>query len=260
MKKDSGIDWFIGLLGFGVAFTLAGVLQSVRSDIGSTNVALLLALVVVAAGVLGQRRGALTTALGAALSFNFFHTVPFHSLRIASAVDVTTVALLLAVGLVVGELSRHRQQAATGSRIGRVELGMLHANAELCNSRPPANTAVFEATSGIATLLGADAVAFERHPNTIGIPKGAIAHNGTLEGIALRATPDGYDLGADPIAIRVANGAVLHGHMIITPNAGRPVSLDARLGAIVIADQLALALSVASRDRLHLAAATDGSV
>jgi len=247
MKNDSGIDWFIGLGGFIASFALAGLLQSARSDIGSTNVALLLALVVVAAGVMGRRRGALTTAAGAALSFNFFHTLPIHSLRIASAKDIATVALLLAVGLVVGELSRLRQRAASGSRIGRVELGMLHANAELCNSRPATNTAVFEATASIARLLGADAVSFERHPNSVGIPRGEIAHNGTLEGIALRATPEGYDLGNDPIAIRVANGAVLHGHMIITPNAGLPVSLDARLGAIVIADQLALALSVAGR-------------
>lgn len=246
-SNDPGIDWFIGLAGFLVTFALAGLLQSVRSDIGSTNVALLLTLVVVAAGVVGRRRGALTTALGAALSFNFFHTLPIHSLRIASARDVATVGLLLAIGLVVGELSRHQQRAAAGSKIGRVELGMLHTSAELSNSRPSPSAAIFDATAAIASLLGADAVCFERHPNTVGIPRGEIAHNGTLEGIALRATPEGYDLGTEPLAIRVANGAVLHGHMIVTPHPGQPVSLDARLGAVIIADHLALALSIASR-------------
>ena len=244
-RRSSDIDWFVGLAGFGVTFTLAGLLQTVRTDLGSTNVALLLELVVIGAGVVGRRRGALTTALGAALSFNFFHTVPIHSLRIDSARDVATVVLLLGSGLAVGELSRHRQEGAVGSRAGRDELRLLHANAERCNARAGAATVTFETTAAIASLLGADAVAFERHPNTVGIPRRRIEPNGSLQGVPLRATPDGYDLGDQPLAIRVANGGVLHGHMVVTPRPGHPVSLDARLGAVVLADELAMALTVA---------------
>ena len=97
-ETGTGTDWFVGLGGFGVSLLIAGVLEGPRATIGSTNVALFLAVVVVAAGVLGRRAGGWITALGAALSFNFFHTRPVHTLRIASGRDVITVVLLAALG------------------------------------------------------------------------------------------------------------------------------------------------------------------
>ena len=105
-----------------VSLLIAGVLEGPRATIGSTNVALFLAVVVVAAGVLGRRAGGWITALGAALSFNFFHTRPVHTLRIASGRDVITVVLLAALGGLAGELAHRRQTACR--QLVRIDLAV----------------------------------------------------------------------------------------------------------------------------------------
>lgn len=237
----SGTDWFVGLAGFMVALLVAGALESQRSQVGAANVALLLAVVVVAAGVVGRRAGGWTTALGAALSFNFFHADPVHTLRISSGRDIVTVVLLAALGGLVGELSLHRQTAVRNAKGGREGTRVLHLNAEECRTATSANAAVLSSTAAIAQLLGADSVAFERGVPTVATTR-RIEHNGTLDGIPLRATPAGYDLGELPVTIDVTTHDRVLGRFVVVPTAGHPVSLDARLGAIVVADQLSLAL------------------
>lgn len=245
MDGATSVDWLVGLVGFGATFTVAGVLESGRDTLGSTNVALLLAVIVVAAGIMGHRRGGWTTAAGAALSFNFFHTQPVHTLRISAGRDITTVALLGALGVLVGELARHRQVAVRNARGGRAEVRLLHRNAEVCRTATSADAAVLASTSAIVELLGAESVAFERPGWAAADPGRRIAHNGTLEGIPFRATPAGYDLGDRPLTIDVTSGGRLHGRFLVVPTAGTPVPLDARLGAVAVADQLALALGTA---------------
>ena len=160
-EAGTGTDWFVGLGGFGVSLLIAGVLEGPRATIGSTNVALFLAVVVVAAGVLGRRAGGWITALGAALSFNFFHTRPVHTLRIASGRDVITVVLLAALGGLAGELAHRRQTAVRNAEGGRESTRVLHLNAEECRTATSANAAVLSSTAAITQLLGAESVAFE---------------------------------------------------------------------------------------------------
>ena len=65
----------------------------------------------------------MTTSVVAALSFNFFHTQPYYSLRISDRFDIITTVLLVVVGLAVGEIAvlSHRHEVvadehATGAR------------------------------------------------------------------------------------------------------------------------------------------------
>ena len=104
----------------------AAVLIPIRDDVDNTNVALLLVVVVVAVASVGVRTAAAVAALSAAASFNFFHTVPYYSLRIDSRDDVETAALLLLVGLAVGELASRGLQAQAAAARGRRDLASLH--------------------------------------------------------------------------------------------------------------------------------------
>lgn len=232
----------MGLVGALAAIAVAGLLEGVRGTVGSSNIALLLALVVTAAGIVGRRRGALATALSAALSYNFFHTEPIHTLRIAAAKDIFTVALLAGLGVLVGELSQRRVTAQRSSRAQHVELGLLHTTAEAIRDSTTTDDAIAAACDAVRDLLHADDVTFKGA--AFGPAQPHITRNGTLESIALRATVDGYDLGSEPIAMDVAGPAGQRGHLVIHPSSGRPVSLDRRLGAVIVADQLGLALSV----------------
>ena len=102
---------------------IAGVLVPLRSTIDNTNVALVLVLVIVAAASFGAAPPGVTTSVVAALSFNFFHTQPYYSLRISDRFDIITTVLLVVVGLAVGEIAvlSHRHEVvadehATGAR------------------------------------------------------------------------------------------------------------------------------------------------
>ena len=99
-------------LGSMAVVAIAGVLVPLRSTIDNTNVALVLVLVVVAAASFGGRVAGVTTSVVAALSFNFFHTQPYYSLRISDRFDIITTVLLVVVGLAVGEIAvlSHRHE------------------------------------------------------------------------------------------------------------------------------------------------------
>ena len=93
-----------------VIILVAGTLVGVRDTLGTTNIALILVALVVAAAAFGGRVAGVTAALVAAISFNFFHTRPYLTLRVTDREDVITVALLLILGLAVGELALLRQR------------------------------------------------------------------------------------------------------------------------------------------------------
>ena len=137
-----------------VIIFVAGLLVAVRDTIGNTNVALILVVFVVAAAVFGGRLAGFTAAVVAAISFNFFHTQPYLTLRVKEGQDVVTVLLLLVVGLVVGELALLRQRTrhevvaqATGAHVLEEVLALLAADSTVDQTW----TAVRD---GIQTALG----------------------------------------------------------------------------------------------------------
>ena len=83
----------------------AVILLPWRGSWSNTNVALLLVVVVVAVAAIGNRAAGALAALGAAVWFDFFYTVPYQRFTIRSSADVTTFILLLAVGVTVSQLA-----------------------------------------------------------------------------------------------------------------------------------------------------------
>src|SRR5262249_44623661 len=81
---------------------VAAALVPLRTTIDNTNLALILVVVVVTAAVIGGRGAGAMAAVLATVSFDFFLTRPYLSLRIANTDDVETALILLAVGLLVG--------------------------------------------------------------------------------------------------------------------------------------------------------------
>ena len=109
----------IALGGLIPIFGAAG-LVAVRDHVARTNVALILAVVVVAAGAFGGRAAGMVAGMTAAASFDFFHTRPYLSLLIHDADDVEMTVLLVILGMVSGRLAwkagvyrRHRETRQT---------------------------------------------------------------------------------------------------------------------------------------------------
>ena len=92
------------------ASTLAGMLVAPRW--GNSAVDLLyLPAVLAAAGFYGLGPGFLA-GISSALAFNFYFAPPIHTLRISSAQDVATVALLFLVALVTSQLAARMRAGA----------------------------------------------------------------------------------------------------------------------------------------------------
>jgi len=87
-----GLDRHYRLLASGLAAPLVAclILLPFRGRVPNTSAALLLVLVVVAVASAGDRLAGLLAAVAAGLAFDFFLTVPFQQITIASAADVQT--------------------------------------------------------------------------------------------------------------------------------------------------------------------------
>jgi K+-sensing histidine kinase KdpD len=222
-----------------VIIFVAGLLVSVRDSIGNTNVALILVVFVVAAAVFGGRLAGITAAAVAAISFNFFHTQPYLTLRIKEGEDVVTVILLLAVGLAVGELALLRRQTrhevvaqATGAHVLEEVLALLAADSTVGETWG----AVRE---GIQTALGVQHARFWPGAGRADLP--LLTRDGKVVPTLSKWTGRGFEL-PEVVSIPVVSGRGVLGHIEVDSTPGRSVSIDERRVAVALADILALAL------------------
>ena len=82
----------------------------VRDTMAIANVALVMAAVTVATAAISWQAG-LATSIAAALSLNYFHTEPVHSLRVTSRADLLSIALLAAIGIAASTAGAMRVRA-----------------------------------------------------------------------------------------------------------------------------------------------------
>src|SRR5437667_4288271 len=125
-RQAAGIA--IGVLG---SIGFAAVMVGVRGEIANADVALVLMVFVLAGAVIGGRTAGVLSAVAAAMSFDFFHTKPYGTLKIANKDDVITTAILLGVGLVIGEVATWSQRLRDRLRDDRDEIRRIHRAAEL---------------------------------------------------------------------------------------------------------------------------------
>lgn len=222
----------------------AGLLESVRGTIGATNVAVVLTFIVIAASSLGDRLTGLVVGLVAALSYNFFHTQPYRTLRISSGKDVLTVCLLAVTDIFVGQLTslRHRM---TDEAVGRAaELRRLHRVVAMVGSGEPLHDVWTAVRAAIMAELKVSDVQFE--PVGVGLSANdalpSIGVNGGIEGAALTFESPGFTLPAEGVTVPVAIGPRLLGRLVLTPGKHVGTTGEQRRTAVALAQQLAIAL------------------
>jgi K+-sensing histidine kinase KdpD len=231
-------------IGAGVAIAAAFLLVPLRDVIDNANVALALVMVIVLCGFFGGRWAGAGAAIGAAVSFDFLHTQPYLELRIKSSDDIVTTALLLAIGLVAGQiavLARRRKRVAV-ERHGDVE--RVWRVAELAAQGGDPDDLVSAVRAELLSLLQLSECTFTTD-QTSSVP--TMAPKGNVPKATLRYQPGGFELPAEGVALRVHVGERVFGHLVCTPMPAVGVSDDQRHVAVVLADQLALALAARSR-------------
>jgi Domain of unknown function (DUF4118) len=213
-----------------------------RNEVDNTNVALLVVLCVVGTAAFGGRGPAILCAVVGAVSYEFFFTRPYYSLRINDSNDLETTLILLVIGVAVGQVSvyarrRRREATAAGD-----ELASMRRLAERIASGAD-DQAVVELTVGeLVSLLALLGCRFEVEPTGPTLP--VLERSGRVEAPYRRVGSTG-ELALPPLGVRlpVVGAGRQVGSLVLEPDPAVGVSLEARLVAVALADQLGAALA-----------------
>lgn len=228
-----------GLLG---PLAVAAVLVPFRGSFASTDVALVLLLVVVAVAANGNRVAGLLAAVSAAAWFDFFWTRPYETFDISSRYSIETTVLLLVIGAAVTELAvwGRRQHAVAARRSGYLD-GLNDTAAAMATGNSPAGL-VDQVCGQIAQLLSLRSARFEYGVAGLGQPA-RMRHDGTVLAGDSRWDTERDGLPPGDTELLVENRGVLLGRFLMTPRPGARPSLEQRQLAIAFADQVGAALA-----------------
>jgi uncharacterized protein DUF4118 len=241
---SSGVDIALG----GLAPILgAAALVAVRGHIANTNVALILAVVVVAAGALGGRAAGMMAGLTAAVSFDFFHTRPYLSLLIHDADDVEMTLLLLILGLVSGQLAWKAGVAARQRDGGRGGLDQIRRVADKVAQGEPSADVIATARAELIDLFQLVDCQFEAAPFRDRLDLPSLERNGVVAHRRYRMHPGGeleVELPAEGIGLPVLSRGQIVGRFVLDFGPGAGATLEQRIVAIALADQVGASLAV----------------
>jgi hypothetical protein len=235
------------VVGAVAALTVAALLATGRDTVGQTNVAIVLVLVTVIAAALAGRWAGACTGVSAAISFNFFHTRPYLSLRVSDRQDLITVGLVVVVGLIVGELSALRRRSrvevvaqASGAHHLETVASLLADQASLDVVWPAVRDALTD-------TLGLSGCRLEPgHPDGV---RPLIERSGAIDTRTYRHAPGGMELPLEGADLPVLHQGRTLGHVVLTPTPGRGTSRDERRVAVALSDLLAVAVGVRPLER-----------
>jgi hypothetical protein len=219
----------------------AAVLLPFRSSWPNTNVALLLVVVVVAVAAIGNRAAGAIAAIGAAVWFDFFFTLPYERFTIRSPADVTTFVLLLVAGVIVSQLAAYARRLKVVAITDAGYLAQIHQAASLTQTAKSPGDVVDHVRQQLTAVLDLQQCRFE-YGVLLGHPPRLQPDGAVLAGLS-RWDVETVGLPAGEIELRVFGGGQYYGRFMMTPKPGSRPSLQARLVAVTLADQAGRALA-----------------
>ena len=235
------MEWIKGhreSLGVGAGFLLplavAALMVPFRASFADAAAALVLVAVVAVVATAGTRTGGYVAALSACLWFDFFLTRPYEQLAITHRPDIEIAVSLLVVGVVVTELasrSRHHH-AVAGEEADYVNV--IYQVSELASTGAEVEELVSRVSAELVRLLQLRGCRFERgsafERTTV------IDHDGQVLLAGCFWAVDALGLPGRQIALIVYGRGRIVGRFVLTPTPGQPVSLQARVVAVALAD------------------------
>jgi hypothetical protein len=236
--ESSNLLW-IGIGAIAPIF-VATLLVGLRGEMLNANVALVLVLIVVLAAAMGGRGAGASAAITAALSFDFFHTRPYLHLRIASSNDIETTVLLLLVGLAVGTVAARGRSARSSADAVRGEIRRIYRVAELGAKGEEIPEVIVTAQAELTALLHLRQCRFEAPPFESPLPQ--LERSGAMPG-ELRLQKGGFELPPSGLELPVLGRGRLLGRFVLEPIPSTGVSLEERVVAVALADQVGAVLA-----------------
>ena len=244
MTRDQRNDWLAFGAGLAAPPAVAGAMVPLRAAIDNANVALVLAAVVVGVAVTARRPAALAAAASAAVWFDFCHTRPYERCTIKDHNDLVTAGVLLLVGIVVGEVAirarRHWMAAAERSD----EIVRLHAVAELVADGEPAEYVVMVVAHELRQLLSVHDCRFDRGSEFVDERVIArLERTGEVTFGQFRWGVDKHGFPGPAVELLVQGQGQTFGRYVFNPTPGQAVSLERRVVAVALADQVGAAFA-----------------
>jgi hypothetical protein len=249
-RRDAAPDDAARAVGLAVAafgpLLVAGVLVPFRDDLASANIVLVFVLVVVLGASIGTRWSGAISAVIAAMSYDFFFTRPYQSLKIDSSDDIQTTVLLLLIGLIVAELVTFTRRHRAASDLRGDEITRLHRVAELVATDSDAEDVALSVQAELIGLLSLHDCRYETPPYSSELPQ--LERNGAISGDGphRRWLGTEYALPDQGVEIPVLGRGREFGRLVLVPDVSVGVSIEERVVAVALADQLGAAFAADS--------------
>jgi K+-sensing histidine kinase KdpD len=239
--RGSWRDRLAVIAALALPLALTAVLVPFRADFPNTNAALALMLVVVAVAANGYRLAGVLAAISAAVWFDFFLTRPYERFTITRTTDIETTVLILVIGVAVTEVAvRGRREHLTATRRAGYLAGInAAAGAVAVGHSPPA--LIDQVCDQLTRLLSLRSCRFEYGRAGLGV-SARLQHNGqvTVGNHEQDVERDGLPGDTE---LLVETGGILQGRFVLQALPSSQPTLEQRLVAIAMADQIGAALA-----------------
>jgi K+-sensing histidine kinase KdpD len=230
----------IVIAGLVLPLAVVAIMVPFRSNFADPAAALVLVAVIVAVAVMGNRGAGFAATVSATVWFDFFLTRPYERFAITQRPDIETAVSLFVVGIVVTELAarnrRHREIATEESDY----VGLIHRISELAVSGAPASVVVEEAERELSDLLHLRGCRYESGAATRPVMQiendGHVLIAGAVWAVEIVGLP------GPELELPVRSAGQIQGRFVLKPTPGYPVTLQRRVVAVAIADQVGAAV------------------
>jgi hypothetical protein len=226
---------------------VAAVLLPFRASWSNTNVALVLVVAVVAVSAIGSRIAGALAAVSAFAWFDFFFTRPYEQFTIRSSADVTTAVLLLLVGLAASQLAARARRLQVIAITDADYLTQIHETAALTQTAASPFAVVDHVREQLIRLLDLQECRYE-YGSLLGHPPRLEADGSVLIGNH-RWEVERFGLPAEEIELRTFGNGQFYGRFMLRAKSGSVPSLQARLVAVTLADQVGRAFGASEAVR-----------
>jgi len=226
-----------GLGALGAAAALVGV----RGEVSNANVALVLVAFVLLGALVGGRVAGAGSAVLAAMSFDFFHTLPYNSLKMSDGDDIQTTLILLGIGIVVGEMGAWARRGRRAMRDDQLEIRRIHRVAEMAARGDSLEDVTLAVTAEISAALTLTDCWFDTSARADVLPQ--LQRGGRIVGGKHTYAKGGIELPAEGVELAVLGRGKELGHFVLVPTPAAVVSLERRIVAVALADQLGQVLA-----------------
>jgi K+-sensing histidine kinase KdpD len=221
----------------------AAVMVVGRTRIQTTELALVMVVVVALVVLPGRRIAAAVAGLSAGLWFDFFLTKPYESFSIQQTTDVQTTVLLTVVAVVVGEVAARRLRARRDGARAKDEAFAIHRITQMLS----AGRSLPEITGAVAdemrALLLLSACRYDPEPNESRAP--VLDRSGELQYGLLNWPLESEGFPNRDVMLPVECRGRRYGSFVLRgPSLGVPLTQDRRLAAIVLSDVVGAAASL----------------